>query len=330
VRARGFFDDVMHRLRTVPGVASVAVTTIPPFSSGSSSGSFDVEGRAASGTAPKLAAQRRSTSPDFFTVVGVPIVAGRAYTDADRAAAPLVVVVNETLARREWPNESAVGKRIRYSGAWRTVIGVAGDIATERASAEPPELIYSPLAQIMMRGLPTLIVRTRNDGDVDAATIRRAMQDVDRSVTVSHVDAMPDLITAALADDRLRTVLIAMFAAIAALLAAIGTYGVAAASASRRVREMAIRMAVGASQASVARLVIGGAAKGVAIGAVVGVGLAWMGTRLLAPYLFGVGAMDPIVYAAVAILLAATTFGATYVPARRAKCVRLVDTLTGE
>src|SRR5262249_27838731 len=160
-----------HRVRVIPGAASVAVTTIPPFSSGSSSGSFDVEGRAASVNAPKLAAQRRSTSPEVFAVLGVPIVAGRAYTDEDRADAPVVVVVNETLARREWPNESAVGKRIKYSGAWRTVIGVAGDIATERASAEPPELIYSPLAQLMLRGLPTLIVRTRSDGDLDEATI---------------------------------------------------------------------------------------------------------------------------------------------------------------
>jgi ABC-type antimicrobial peptide transport system permease subunit len=141
---------------------------------------------------------------------------------------------------------------------------------------------------------------------------------------------MNALVAAALADDRLRTVLISLFAAIAALLAAVGTYGVAAAAATRRTREMAIRVAVGASSGSIARLIVGGAAKGVAIGATVGVALALGGARVLSPYLYGVGTADPVAYAAVLALLAITTAVATWIPARRAMRVQLVDTLRAE
>jgi predicted permease len=330
VRTRAFVDGLTHRLQSLPGVVSTSVTTTPPFSNGSSTSSFDVEGRQQGVGTSRPSAQRRATSPDFFAMAGIPVLHGRAYGESDRANAPLVVVVNEAMAQREWPHESPIGKRIKYAGAWRTVIGVVGNIATERPSADPPETIYVPFAQLMLRGIPSILLRTGDGRDVDAAEIRRAVKDVESDASVRRVEAMPDLIAASLADDRLRTTLISVFAAIAAVLAAIGTYGVAAASASRRTREMAIRMAVGASHGSVARLIVGGAAKGVAVGAAAGVVLAWIGTRALAPYLFGVGATDPAVYSVVAVLLAITTLCATWVPARRAMRVRLVETLTSE
>jgi putative ABC transport system permease protein len=144
------------------------------------------------------------------------------------------------------------------------------------------------------------------------------------------VDRMDDLVAASLADDRLRTELIALFGAIAALLAAVGTYGVAATSAARRTREMAIRVAVGASSGSIARLIVGSAAKGVLLGAAAGVVLSQLGVRILSPYIYGVRITDPIVYAGVGVLLAITTLAATWVPARRATRVRLVDTLTAD
>jgi ABC-type antimicrobial peptide transport system permease subunit len=160
--------------------------------------------------------------------------------------------------------------------------------------------------------------------------MRSAIHDVAPGVSVTRADEMDALIAASLADDRLRTVLIALFGVIAVLLAAVGTYGVAATEASRRTREMAIRVAIGASSRSIARLVVGGAAAGVAAGALVGVGLALAGARVLSPYLYGVGTVDPIAYGGVVVLLAVATVSATWLPARRATRVPLVETLRAE
>ncbi|MDQ6768873.1 MAG: ADOP family duplicated permease [Gemmatimonadota bacterium] len=330
VRVRALYDDILQRLRAIPGVVSAAATTTPPFSSGSSSASFEMEGHPPSVGAPPLVAQRRATTPEFFATVEIPIVAGRAYSHADGGGAPLVVVVSHALARREWPTESAIGKRIKFAEQWRTVIGVAGDIETERPSPEPPETIYAPLSQLMLRGAPAVLVRTLPASVNTVANIRRAVHDVEADVSVSRVDEMTDLVAASLADDRLRTVLISLFAAISALLSAVGTYGVAAAAASRRTREMAIRVAVGATSGSIAKLIVGEGARGVMLGAVAGSGLAWLGAQSLSPYLFGVRLVDPSVYASVGLLLAITTIVATWIPARRATRVRLVDTLTAE
>ncbi len=329
-RTRIVYAELIRRVQTRRGVTAVAATTLPPFSSGSSSGSFEVEGRPIVRGGPALVAQRRATTPGFFATAGIPILAGRSYDDGDRVGAPLVVVVSNALARSEWPSEHAIGKRIKFMGQWRTVIGVAGDIETERPSADPAETVYVPLAQLMLRSAPALLVRVADAGVEPAGDIRRFVRDVDERITVNRVDAMRDLVAASLADDRLRTMLIALFAAIAVVLAAIGTYGVAATAAVRRTREMAIRVAVGASTASIARLIVGSAAGGVALGAATGAVLAVVASRLLAPYLYRVPIGDPVVYAGVVVVLAFTTVGATWLPARRATQVRLTDTLAAE
>ncbi len=327
---RALYAAIVRRLRALPDVDAAAVTSLPPFSTGSSSTSYEIEGRPTPHGAASLGVQRRSTSPEFFSTAGVPIVAGRAYTDADRGNMPPVVVVSRALALREWPTEGAVGKRIKVANVWRTIVGVAGDIETERPSADPPETFYAPLEQFILRATPSLLVSTRANTSDAAAEIRNAVHDVEADVTVSRVDRMDDLVAASLADDRLRTELISLFALIAALLAAVGTYGVAATSAARRTREMAIRVAVGATSGSIARLIVGSAAKGVVVGAVGGLGLALFGVRALAPFLYGVRFTDPAVYTGVALFLALTTLGATWIPARRATRVRLVDTLTAD
>lgn len=330
VRQRALYRDVLDRVRLLPGIVSASATTTPPFTGGSSTGSFDVEGHPVPANTPGPTAHRRITTPEFFSTAGIPILAGRAYSDADRGDTPPVVVVSRALARAEWPTESAVGKRLRLFGQWRTVVGVAGDIITGRPSSEPPETIYAPLSQVMRPSLASLLVRTAADPADAVAAIRRAVHDAEPDVSVGGVDAMDALVSASLADDRLRTVLISLFGAIAVLLAAVGTYGVAATEASRRTREMAIRLAVGASGGSIARLIFGGAAAGVALGALAGGGLALAGSRLLAPYLYGIGTTDPLAYGGVVALLSFATVAATWIPARRATRVPLVDTLRAE
>jgi predicted permease len=327
---RALYAELVRRLRQLPGVDAAAATTVPPFSTGSSTSSFDVEGRPQTRDSQAPVAHRRVTSPEFFATAGVPIIAGRAYSNDDRGDRPPVIVVSRALAQREWPDESAIGKRIKVNGAWRTIVGVAGDIETERPSTDPPETFYAPLEQLTLRAAPALVVRTRSDVADAAAEIRRVVQGVEAGVTVGRVDRMDDLVAASLADDRLRTELIALFGAIAALLAAVGTYGVAATSAARRTREMAIRVAVGASSGSIARLIVGSAAKGVVLGAAAGLVLSQLGVRILSPYIYGVRITDPIVYTGVGVLLAITTLAATWIPARRATRVRLVDTLAAD
>jgi predicted permease len=327
---RALYAELVRRLRHLPGVDAAAATTVPPFSTGSSTSSFDVEGRPQTRDSQAPVAHRRVTSPEFFATAGVPIIAGRAYSNDDRGDRPPVIVVSRALAQREWPDESAIGKRIKVNGAWRTIVGVAGDIETERPSTDPPETFYAPLEQLTLRAAPALVVRTRSDVADAAAEIRRVVQGVEAGVTVGRVDRMDDLVAASLADDRLRTELIALFGAIAALLAAVGTYGVAATSAARRTREMAIRVAVGASSGSIARLIVGSAAKGVVLGAAAGLVLSQLGVRILSPYIYGVRITDPIVYTGVGVLLAITTLAATWIPARRATRVRLVDTLAAD
>jgi predicted permease len=327
---RSIVTDVEQRIGALPRVVAVGATTTPPFSAGSSSTTIEIEGRSLSSTSPGPSVHRRTTTPAFFTAARMSLVAGRVYTGDDRAGTPLVVVVSRALADREWPRERAVGKRIKLMASWRTVIGVVDDIATERPSADPPEIVYAPLAQLMLRSAPSLVIRTTSGANQVVADLRRVVTSVEADVAVNRVVSEQSLVDDALADDRLRTVLISLFAAIAALLGAIGTYGVASTAANRRTREMAIRVAVGASDGSIARLIIGGAAKGVAFGAVIGAGLSIFGARALMPFLYGVGAADPRVYGSVAVLLALTTLAATWFPARRAMRVRLVETLSAE
>lgn len=329
IHARAVYDDILQRLKARPEVVAVAATTTPPFSNGSSSGSYQVEGRETPRGAPGLEAQRRATSANFFAAARIPIMAGRSYNESDRSDAPLVIVVSSALARTEWPGESAVGKRIKFGEQWRTVIGVAGDIETERPVTDAPETIYVPLSQMMLRGTPSIVIRTHDGTSISLADVRAVVRSVEAHASVSRLELMNDLLAVSFADDRLRTVLIGIFAFIAALLAAVGTYGVATTAADHHTREVAIRVAIGASNRSITRLIVGGAAQGVAIGAVAGIALALAGTRVLLPYLYGIKTTDPVVYAAVAAVLAITTVAATWIPARRALRVPVVEILTG-
>ena len=311
-------------------MTSAATTTTPPFSGGSSSSSFEVEGHTQSASERVNGAQRRITTPDFFTTSGIPLLDGRSYNESDGPDAPPVIVVSRALARSEWPNETAIGKRIKWMGAWRTVVGVVGDIKLHDLFETAHPTIYTPLAQLYRRNDPSLVVRVNGDLTGMSAAIRGVVHDVAPDVPVRRIDEMSGLVAASLSEERFRTMLISLFAGLAALLAAVGMYGVAATAASRRTREMAIRAALGATNGSIARLIVGAGAGGVAVGAVIGVGLALVGTRVLTPYLYAIDATDFATYGAVFILLGVTTLAATLGPARRATRVPLVDTLRSE
>jgi len=329
-RLRAFYAELVTRVHAVPGVIDVAVTTTPPFSGGSSSSSFEVEGRPLVRGVPGPEAQRRVTSGDYFKTTGIPLLEGRSYSDADRLESAPVLVVSRSLARREWPTESAIGKRIKWLGQWRTIIGVVGDVKLRDLFESVTPTMYAPLSQVMRGATPSVVVRARPNAAELAPTIRALVQATAADVTATDVDEMSDLISSTLSDERFRTELISVFAAIAALLAAVGMYGVAATAASRRTREMAIRSALGANDASIISLIVRAGASGVVAGAVTGVALSLVAMRTLRPYLYGIGAMDPWSYASVVLLLGLTTLAATWIPARRVTRIPLIDTLRGD
>lgn len=323
-----FYETALSRARALPGVSGVTLTTAAPFTGSSSSSGFEIEGRPLPPGQERVA-ERRVTSPDYFATLGIPLREGRVYTTADRAGDPPVVVVSATLANREWPNESSVGKRLLWTKEWRTIIGVVGDVKLNELSDEALELVYAPLAQLP-EGTPAFLVRTHGDPATMAATIRGTLQQLAPAVAISRVDVMSEMIARSFAEERYRALLITAFGVIAAVLAAVGMYGVTARAVSQRMREMAIRLALGAPSSSVARLVLGSTLAGVAVGIVLGVPGALAATRLLSPFLYQVSAADPLTYMAILALLVLISLAASGIPARRAARAELVEVLRAE
>ncbi|MES2180193.1 MAG: ABC transporter permease [Gemmatimonadota bacterium] len=330
VRMRALVRDLVDRAVSLPGVVNAAVTTTPPFSGGSSSSSFEIEGRPLSLNAPSLEAQRRITSPEYFSTAGVRILSGRSYARTDDAGAPLVVVVGRALERRDWPGESALGKRIKWMGKWRTIVGVVDDVRLGTLHDDALPIVYAPYGQLVRRGDASLVVRTMPEAAGITAAIRSIIAEVAPGAPLRRIDEMSALVDATLADERFRTQLITLFAVVAAVLAAAGVYGVATTAANRRAQEIAVRLALGATNGSIARMVVGAGAVGVAIGGVVGGVLALAASRVLAPYVYAVGTADPVTFGLVVAILVVTTLGATWLPARRATRVSLTQALRGE
>jgi predicted permease len=313
---RDYYAQAMARLAATPDIVAVAGATLVPFSSSTSSTTVEVERRAGPETDREREAQQRAVTPSYFATLGIPLRAGRLFTDQDRPGAPKVVIVSEAMARRDWPNESPIGRRVKYRGAWRTVVGIVGDIRFRSLSSDAEATIYAPYPQLG-QGL-AFLVRTRGDAAAAGPAVRAALGSVNRNVPVTSMDAMSDLVARSFAEERYRTVLIGMFGVLAAVLAAVGMYGVTSRAVSRRTREVGIRMALGASARSVSTLIVSQTLAGVAVGVVAGIVASLAVTRLLAPFLFGVSASDPSTYVAILVFLAVVSAVASWMPARRA------------
>jgi putative ABC transport system permease protein len=307
---------------------AVAGATLIPFSSSNSSTTVSVERVTGTDTSRGREAQQRVVTPSYFATLGVPLRAGRLFTDQDRPGATNVAIVSETMARRDWPNESPIGRRVLYRGAWRTVVGIVGDVRFRSLASDAEATVYAPYPQVGP-GL-VFLVRTRGDAAAAGRVVRATLGSVNRSVPVTSMDAMSDLIARSFAEERYRTVLIAMFGVLAALLAAVGMYGVTSRAVSRRTREVGIRMALGASSGSVSGLIVSQTLAGVAVGMAVGIAASLVVTRLLAPFLFGVRPSDPATYVAILSFLAAVSVVASWIPARKAGSVAPAVVLRAE
>jgi putative ABC transport system permease protein len=313
--------EVIDRIAQIPGVEAVGGGTALPPATPQRGTRFAVEGL------PDDDANARfsyfiAISPDYFRALGAHLTAGRAFTERDDAAAAKVVIISQTLARNLFPNESAIGKRLQLinpeqSNEWREVVGVANDVRYNGLNDSNVPTIYTPFAQTPFIW-SYLMIRTTVAPESVRQSVRQATAAVDPALEAWNFQTMPQLLSDSVARPRFYTLLLGAFAALALLLAAIGIYGVIAYSVAQRTHEIGVRMALGARQRDVLRLVIGQGMLLTMIGVAIGLGGAYGLTRLMGSLLFEVSVTDPMTFTAVASLLALVALLACYLPARRA------------
>jgi len=316
-----FLADVVTSLEGLPQVDSATTVNASPFSGGWSVPMFTAEGQAADVAATNPALNLEATRGNYFETLGVAIVRGRTFTEADRRGAPDVAIVSADVAARTWPNADPVGKRLKMGGPdspgrWLTVVGVAAPMRYRELTTAQATL-YLPVAQFI-DAAQTLAVRTKAPLDVIASLVRDRVRAIDADVQVMRVVPFADTLDAPLAQPRFNAFLLNLFGAAALLLATIGHYAVIAAYVHQREREIALRVALGAAPASVRRLVLGEALRLAGLGAVIGLATAALATRALRGLLFEVGQLDPMTLIGAALLLIGASVLASAWPLRRA------------
>ncbi|HEX5076687.1 MAG TPA: ABC transporter permease [Gemmatimonadaceae bacterium] len=314
-----FFTRAIAEIRALPGVRSAALVRAVPLSGNSDARAYAVAGAAdpEKGQAPIL--QLNTVSPGYFRTIGLALVAGRDVNEHDDADAPPVVVVNETFARREWPNASALGRRIRFvdSDRWLTVIGVARDAKHFGPADQPTPQAYIPYMQ-MPQIFTSVVVRANRDALALGPLVREAIWRVDRDQPVWKIRTMDSLVANTLGSKRVLLSLVGAFASVALLLAGVGIFGVMSFAVAQRTHEVGVRMALGASGGEVLRLIVGQGLRLTLVALLLGLAAAAGATRLMASQLFGVTPSDPVTFAAVPVVLCAVAALACYLPARRA------------
>jgi len=325
-----FYDKLAARLTGLPGIEAVGAASALPLSGINARTEFTIVGRPPATPAETPATQDRWVSPGYFRTMKIPLVAGREFTEADHERAAGVVVIDETLARRHWPQASPLGAHLRldYGTGEKPrefeIIGVAGNVKHLSLNEEPAATLYAPLAQIPPSVVTaraanlSVVVRGTAETEDLAASVRRELRTVDPQVPASNTKMMGQFLAASFAARHFNMLLLSVFAGAALLLAAGGLYGVISYTVTQRTREIGIRLALGASAGATLRLVIGRGMKLALAGVVTGLAIALALTRLIASLLFGVSVTDPLTFAAVTIMLALVALLACWIPARRA------------
>ncbi|MFN2509555.1 MAG: FtsX-like permease family protein, partial [Chthoniobacterales bacterium] len=318
-----FYAEIERRVKGIPGVQHAALTSILPLSGTNSDSSFHIEGRNEKETGIYPDEETRVITTDYFRVLETPLMKGRFFTEADHADAPGVLIINQAMAKKYWPGEEALGKRINFDDSdpakikWFTVVGVVADIRHRGLDAEAKPEYYLPHPQRAFRGM-ILAVRSPLDPGALVRSIRNEVRAMDPEQPVANIRTLEEVTSDSIAPRRLSVVLIGVFASVALMLAAVGIYGVMSFLVVQRTHEIGVRMALGAQRADVLRLVIGGAARLVLIGSAVGLLLGIFSSRALRAMLYNVGAFDLSTFALVTIALATVALFASYIPARRA------------
>jgi putative ABC transport system permease protein len=316
-----FYQEAIKRVEQLPGVSSAAIVNHLPLGGSNSSTSFLVEGVPEPPPGQEFEGRYRVCSPEYFQAMGIALLKGRPFNEQDRAGAQPVVIVNETLARKYWPNTDPVGKRMRYTGPpqenpWMEVVGVVRDVKHELNLPVTADF-YVPHAQDGWSSM-VLVAKTRVAPETMAAPIRQQILAMDKDQPVFDVRTMQEVRAISLAIYSFSSVTLGIFAGVALLLAAIGIYGVMAFAVTQRTHEIGIRMALGARATDVLKLIVRNGMSMAALGVVVGLVGAFGLTRLLESLLFGVKPTDFVTFAVVTLALLAVALLACYIPARRA------------
>jgi putative ABC transport system permease protein len=317
-----FYETLFERLRQVPGVQAVGAANTLPMRTGPSTW-LTIEGRPRpTGEPPEV--NYRTASPDYFRALEVPVIAGRTFTREDTPTSLVTVVINRTLAERFFSDRDPIGQRIRIGpnpkAAWRTIVGVVGDMRQSGPEAPARPELYLPIAQDTHADL-TLAIRTQSEPMALAATLRDVVHSIDPTLPVIGTTTMEQILDEHVASRRLLMILLSIFAGVALTLALIGVYGVMGNAVSQRTNEIGVRMALGAQRGEIMGMILReGARLGVA-GLALGVGVSLAATRFIASSLFGVTPTDASTYVAVVLLMLAVGLFACYLPARRASRV---------
>ena len=318
----GFFKHLIERMRHLPGVEAASATGTLPLSGNNWGRSLTVEGHQVLSVGQADVIQHTVVTPGYFRTMGIALLAGRDFTDADNKDAPNVTIVDERLARQYWPNESPIGKRVRFgppedNEPWHTVIGVVSTVRHQRVQEDTRQSVYLPHQKIPVTGM-TLVARTSSKPTDFAGAIRREVAQLDSDIPVSQIATMEEVVAESIWQPRLYATLFAVFAGGALALALIGIYGVMAFLVQTRTHEIGVRMALGASARDVFNLIVGRGMKLTAVGIVIGIGGAIALTRWMQSLLFNTSTTDPITFVLISFLLSLAAFLACYIPARRA------------
>jgi putative ABC transport system permease protein len=326
----GFYEQLLDRVRSLPGVQAAELTRVTPFSGNGVGGPFTVEGHEPGPGEVAKDAWLRSVTPGYFNAMGMPIRAGRSFQSSDTDTSLQVAIVDEKLARMYWPQGDPTGKRIRIGGGdWMTIVGVVPSVKNRRLDEDTKPYVYFPASQWVSRNM-SLVVRSQNDPGALIPAIRQQLASLDPELPFFDVRTIDQSIARTLTTKRLTNLLLAGFAATALLLALIGIYGVMSLNVVSRTSEFGIRMALGAQAGDVLKLVIGQGMKLAGAGALLGLSGALALTRLMKTLLFGVSATDPLTFGVIALSLTLVALLACWIPARRATCVDPLVALRSE
>jgi putative ABC transport system permease protein len=316
------YNNLIARISSMPGIRSAAGVSKIPIT-GFATANFTIHGRPVPfGSEP--IADYRTVTTQYFRTMGVSLLKGREFTEQDKEDSPDVVVINETMAKNFWPGEDPIGKRVQIATErtrWREIVGVVGDVRHTNLEDKIGSAIYVPFPQnSWANALSASFLAVRTDGDNGSAVagIRNELRSIDKNLAISQVRTMEGIVSESLSHRRFGMLLLAIFAAIASLLAVVGVYGVIAYSVAERTHEFGIRMALGAQKLDLIKMVLSDGAKLILIGIAAGLVTAFLTARLISSLLFGVSSGDPVTFITISLLLALSALLASYIPARRA------------
>ncbi len=321
-----FFLEVLGRLEAIPNVRAVTASNGLPFPGRTASWGVAVEG---SDSEMRPSAKLFHVAAGYHEMMEIPLLAGRTFNSADGPDAPSVAVVSESLARLLWSDESSIGARLWYPWETVTVVGIVADVHRETLDTDPEPTFYVPFVQFS-RGEVSFAARTKADPNQAIPLIREAVWSVDENIAITEADNMASLIARSTSEEQYRTLLMMVFGVMAAMLAAVGIFGVTARAVTHRTREFGIRMALGARDTGLVRMVLRAGLFTGTVGTLLGLlGATWT-SSLVHRFLFGVKPSDPFTYGAVALLLVVVCLFASYLPARRIASVNPVEVLRSE